>query len=133
MVKVMDSQQMNDGGVYTHVLQAAQTLFAPAHVVELRALFKNDRADSGWRVFFGAIFEVVGESNPFSTKALMELISGDFENFFRGKVNGQNCHFSPESLPEEGSVNFRNFSREESRKKYLFFSRILGKTAFGRN
>lgn len=34
--------------VYAHILNAAKTLFAPSQVVELRALFKNGRVDSGY-------------------------------------------------------------------------------------
>jgi hypothetical protein len=34
--------------VYSYVLQAANALFAPSQVVELRALFKNGRVDSGY-------------------------------------------------------------------------------------
>jgi hypothetical protein len=71
-----------------------------------------DDEPAQWRVFFGAIFEVVGENNSFSTKALMGLISGDFESFFKGR-NGKNCSFSPESLKERTSGELKGFSEYE--------------------
>ena len=47
-MKVMTARQTNSGGVYTYVIRAAQTLFELSQVVELRAIFKNGRVDSGY-------------------------------------------------------------------------------------
>ena len=41
-----------------------------------------DDEPAQWRVFFEAIFEVFGENNSFSTKALIEQISGEFGSFY---------------------------------------------------
>jgi hypothetical protein len=40
-----------------------------------------------WAVFFGVIFEVFGENNSFSTKALLKHISGEFGSFYESKGN----------------------------------------------
>lgn len=42
-------------GVYSHILEAAQRLFCPSQVVELRAVFKNARIDSGYFDDFEAL------------------------------------------------------------------------------
>lgn len=43
--------------VYSHILNAAQTLFEPSQVVELRAIFKNGRVDSGYFDDFSLLAE----------------------------------------------------------------------------
>ena len=60
-VKVMNEQQTNSGGVYSHVLHAAQTLFTPSQVVELRSIFKNGRIDSGYFDDFSLLAESAAE------------------------------------------------------------------------
>ena len=48
---------MNRDRVYSHILHAAQTLFALSQVVELRALYKNGRVDSGYFEDFSLLAE----------------------------------------------------------------------------
>jgi hypothetical protein len=54
----MTARQTNSGGVYSHVLRAARTLFEPSQVVELRVIFKNGRVDSGYFDNFALLAEV---------------------------------------------------------------------------
>jgi hypothetical protein len=44
----MTARHTNSDGVYSRVLHAAQALFTPSQVVELRVIFKNGRIDSGY-------------------------------------------------------------------------------------
>jgi hypothetical protein len=41
-------KNVTSGDIYSHILQAANILFLPSQVVELRAIFKNGRVDSGY-------------------------------------------------------------------------------------
>ena len=43
--------------IRSHILHAARTLFAPSQVVELRAIFKNGRVDSGYFDDFALLAE----------------------------------------------------------------------------
>jgi hypothetical protein len=52
---------MNSSGVYSHVLRAAQILFEPSQVVELRTIFKNGRIDSGYFDDFSLMAEAATE------------------------------------------------------------------------
>jgi hypothetical protein len=51
----------DSGGVYSRVLRAARTLFEPSQVVELRAIFKNGRIDSGYFDDFSPLAETAAE------------------------------------------------------------------------
>jgi hypothetical protein len=39
---------MKENRVFSHILHAAHTFFVPSQIVELRAIFKNGRVDSGY-------------------------------------------------------------------------------------
>jgi hypothetical protein len=53
----MTAKRTNSGDVCSHVLHAAQVLFTPSQVVELRAIFKNGRVDSGYFDDFSLLAE----------------------------------------------------------------------------
>jgi hypothetical protein len=75
----------------------------------LEALYEQvDDEPAQWGVFFGAVFEVFGENNYFSTKALLERVSGESGHLFGQDKNNSLKSALPESL---GEPNDKGFSR----------------------
>jgi hypothetical protein len=75
----------------------------------LEALYEQvDDEPAQWAVFFGAVFEVFGENNYFSTKALLEHVSGESGHLFGSDNNNSIKSALPESL---GEPNDKGFSR----------------------
>ena len=74
-----------------------------------------DDEPAQWRIFFGAIFEVFGENNSFSTKALIERISGESVSIYEheGDYGGNNKNNSLKStVPDSlGDTQDKGFSR----------------------
>lgn len=48
---------MNTDRIYSHILYAARMLFAPSQIVELRAIFRSGRIDSGYFSDFSLLAE----------------------------------------------------------------------------
>jgi len=74
-----------------------------------------DEEPAQWAVFFGAIFEIFGENNSFSTKALLERILGEFGNFYEGKGNfggNEENNLLKSTVPDSlGDPQDKGFSR----------------------
>jgi hypothetical protein len=96
---------------------------------------QTDDEPAQWSIFFEAVLDVFGENNAFSTKALMERISGEFEGFSKdfpkGRRNGRNYPFSSEPLSERGSGEFESFSREQDEKNNSFSPESLEERVSG--
>ncbi|MDR1622883.1 MAG: hypothetical protein LBS00_10965, partial [Synergistaceae bacterium] len=97
---------------------------------------QTDDEPAQWSAFFEAVLDVFGENNLFTTKALIEQISGESGDFSRGKANGKangkKHPFPPEPLPERNSGEFENFSREQEEKNCSFSPETLEEKASGR-
>lgn len=65
-----------------------------------------DDEPAQWGIFFGAVFEAFGENNYFSTKALLERISGESGHFFGQEENNSLKSALPESLGDLGDKGF---------------------------
>ena len=84
-----------------------------------------DDEPAQWRVFFGAVFEVFGENNSFSTKTLLERISEESGSFYDRGGNPENNSLKsavPECL---GDSQDKGFSRRlglamQKRRDQLF-------------
>jgi hypothetical protein len=96
---------------------------------------QTDDEPAQWSAFFEAVLDVFGENNAFSTKALMEQISGEFEgfskDFSKGRLNGKKYPFLSEPLPERGSGEIEKFSRGQGEKNCSFSPETLEERVSG--